>query len=98
MATFVRSKFADQSAEQHPGLIAGNLILCNNSHDGSFYVDTEWTWDFLQGLQEGLGFIAIASGVKNDPVIQRWRADQRHPAHLFCPLGCPGVVHILDDK
>lgn len=75
----------------------GPLFLYYNSHDSSLYADTKWTWDFVEGLQEGLGFIAVTTGVKHEPVTQRRTADQRYPTHLFGPVSCPGVVLILGD-
>lgn len=71
------------------------IMYLSNLHDSSLDADTKRTWDFVEGLKEGLGFIAVTPGVKNEPIIQRRRADQRHPTHLFGPISCPGVVLIL---
>lgn len=74
------------------------MISLANLHDSPLYSNTKRTRHFAEGLQERLGFVAITTGVKHEPIIQRRRVDQRNPTHLFGPVSCPGVVLILGGK
>lgn len=52
----------------------------------------------MEGLQEGLCFVGVAAGVKQQPVIQSRSTDHVHSPHLSGPVSIHGVIVVLDHR